>query len=79
MFDLRRSEHAIRLRDGQTLTLHEIDPDIELDTKYRQIDQMILTSGANGGSRPQIGARGGKKITSAAGKKIENGAQQMQE
>ena len=50
----RRSAHDVQLKDGQCLSLHEIDPDTELDGCYRQVDQWILEAREREG--PGIGA-----------------------
>ncbi len=60
--DRERPANTILLRDGQTLELHEVDPDTELDTNYRQIDQMVLEARAKA-STLSPGGGGRKKPT----------------
>ena len=50
-FDSSRPEYSILLKNGQALSLHEINPDAELDSRYKEIDQLIFAQTTGFGSK----------------------------
>ena len=58
------------LCDGQTLALHEVDPDAALDTSYRRIDQLVLAARAKASALSPGG--GARKMKNSKKKKNNN-------
>jgi hypothetical protein len=69
-FDRGRPAHAVLLCDGQTLALHEVDPDAALDTSYRRIDQLVLAARAKASALSPGG--GARKMKNSKKKKNNN-------